>query len=50
MSAIAITGVGGDLGGRVVRRLAAELDLDRIEGGMPDLPLDLPPKPVPESM
>lgn len=32
MSAIAITGVGGDLGGRVVRQLAAELDLDRIVG------------------
>lgn len=32
MSAIAITGVGGSLGGRVVRELSAELDLERIVG------------------
>lgn len=32
MSSIAITGVGGSLGGRLVRQLAADLDLDRILG------------------
>ncbi len=32
MSAIAITGVGSDLGGRLVRRLAAELAPERIVG------------------
>lgn len=32
MSAIAITGVGGSLGGRVVRQLVSDLDLERIVG------------------
>jgi nucleoside-diphosphate-sugar epimerase len=32
VDAIAITGVGGNLGGRLVRQLVAELDLERIVG------------------